>query len=279
MFALLTQRRQDAEAQSRRSTKPLGVFAPLRLSVEKTTKAEKISIYMTTHEQSVVRGAPLVQRHWPRLVALACWAVLAAGYLWYARTQDAGPEQLLALMRSGVFGPLVFIALFTLRPLIFFPASVLSVAGGLLFGLTGGLLYTVIGSNLSAMLAYVVGRYFGHSFLMRDEPTGALQRYALSMRQNSFQTVLLMRLLLLPYDVVNSFSGFLRTNWRAYFAATAIGSFPVTLSLVLVGVSGDVDLSTGKFALNPWLLVASALLIGASLLLSRHFRNRARLRC
>ncbi|MCL4862872.1 MAG: VTT domain-containing protein [Caldilineaceae bacterium] len=234
---------------------------------------------MTTHEQSVVRGAPLVQRHWPRLVALACWAVLAAGYLWYARTQDAGPEQLLALMRSGVFGPLVFIALFTLRPLIFFPASVLSVAGGLLFGLTGGLLYTVIGSNLSAMLAYVVGRYFGHSFLMRDEPTGALQRYALSMRQNSFQTVLLMRLLLLPYDVVNYFSGFLRINWRAYFAATAIGSFPVTLSLVLVGVSGDVDLSTGKFALNPWLLVASALLIGASLLLSRHFRNRARLRC
>lgn len=234
---------------------------------------------MTTHEQSVAPSAPLIQRHWPRLVALACWGGLAAGYLWYARTQDTGPEQLMALMRSGVFGPLVFIALFTLRPLIFFPASVLSVAGGLLFGLTGGLLYTVIGSNLSAMLAYVVGRYFGHSFLMRDEPTGALQRYALSMRQNSFQTVLLMRLLLLPYDVVNYFSGFLRINWRAYCAATAIGSFPVTLSLVLVGVSGDVDLSTGKFALNPWLLVTSALLIGASLLLSRYFRTRTRLQC
>lgn len=229
---------------------------------------------MQIHEHTVVHRTGLIQRHWPRLVALGLWLALAAIYFWYVRTHHVGPEQLLTALRSGVYGPIIFIGLYSLRPLIFFPASVLSVVGGLLFGLVGGLLYTVIGANLSALVAYVIGRYFGQNVLMNDESTGLLQRYTLRMRQNSFQTVLFMRLLLLPYDVVNYFSGFLRINWKAYLVATAIGSFPVTLSLVLIGVSGDVDLATGKFAINPWLLVISALVIGASLLLSRYFRRR-----
>jgi uncharacterized membrane protein YdjX (TVP38/TMEM64 family) len=86
-----------------------------------------------------------------------------------------------------------------------------------------------------------------------------------------------MRLLLLPYDLVNYLSGFLRIDWKAFLLATAIGSFPATISLVLIGVAGDLDdLVAGKFSLNPWALAGSVAMVGVSLLISRYLRRRER---
>jgi uncharacterized membrane protein YdjX (TVP38/TMEM64 family) len=41
------------------------------------------------------------------------------------------------------------------------PATVLTVTGGLLFGPLQGLIFVLIGENLSANLSYIVGKYFG----------------------------------------------------------------------------------------------------------------------
>jgi uncharacterized membrane protein YdjX (TVP38/TMEM64 family) len=173
--------------------------------------------------------------------------------------------------------PLIYIMLYLVRPLIFFPASLLSIAGGLFFGPLGGIIYTTIGANLSALVAYLVGHYFGRGVLETTESTHLLQRYANRMRQNSFDTVLIMRLLLLPYDLVNYLSGFLRIDWKAFLCATVIGSFPATVSLVLIGVAGDLDdLAAGKLSLNPWALVGSVAMVGVSLLISRALRRRER---
>jgi uncharacterized membrane protein YdjX (TVP38/TMEM64 family) len=164
--------------------------------------------------------------------------------------------------------------LYTLRPLIFFPASVLTVAGGFFFGTVAGTIYSVVAGSLAALTAYVVGRYFGRGLLMDDAASGLMQRYARRLRNNSLEAVLVMRFLLLPFDFVSYLAGFLRIDWKAYLFGTIVGSFPATLSLVLIGVSGDVDLQTGKFSINPWTLLASAVLMVASILVSRYFRRR-----
>jgi len=41
------------------------------------------------------------------------------------------------------------------------PATVLTVTGGLLFGPLQGLIFVLIGENLSANLSYIVGKYLG----------------------------------------------------------------------------------------------------------------------
>ncbi|MCA9939229.1 MAG: TVP38/TMEM64 family protein [Anaerolineales bacterium] len=219
------------------------------------------------------------RRHGAKLGALAFWALVLGGYWWYANRNGLTLQETLTLvahlLTGSIWGPLAYILLYALRPLIFFPATLLTVLSGFLFG-PWGILYTILGSNTSAMVAYGVGRYFGQGVLEGEENASVVQRYAQRMRQNSFETVLLMRLLFLPYDLVNYAGGFLRINWKAFLAATAIGSIPGTISFVLLGTSfGTLEaLLAGEYRLNPVTLVLSVALIAGSIALSRHFKKR-----
>ncbi|MGA9288427.1 MAG: TVP38/TMEM64 family protein, partial [Anaerobacillus sp.] len=46
------------------------------------------------------------------------------------------------ILSFGILAPIVYMIIYTIRPLIFFPASVLSIAGGLAFGALFGTIYT-----------------------------------------------------------------------------------------------------------------------------------------
>jgi uncharacterized membrane protein YdjX (TVP38/TMEM64 family) len=244
------------------------------------TQTKKAAHFMlnpnkVVESEGVFAPTLLLRRHWPKLTAMTLWAGVLVGFFWLAQTQGLSLLDALLLVRNSAYGPLWYIGLYTLRPLLFFPASILTIAGGLFFGPVGGLLYSTVASNLSALLAYVVGRYLGQGLLESSDSTSLVQRYANRMRRNSFETVLIMRLILLPYDLVNYLSGFLRIDWRAFLLATVIGSLPITLSLVLIGVAGDLEeLAAGKIALNPWALAGSVLFIGISLAVSRLIRRR-----
>lgn len=219
------------------------------------------------------------QKHGARLAALAFWLIVVGGYYWYARQNDLTLQDSIIQISNGLtgslFGPLLYILLYAVRPLIFFPATILTVLGGFLFGPIG-ILYTIIGSNSSAMVAYTVGRYFGQGVLEGNDDAGRVQQYTRRMRENSFETVLIMRLVFLPYDLVNYAAGFLKINWKAFLLATAIGSVPGTISFVLLGTSFGTleDLLNGQIKLNPAALLLSVGLIGASLVLSRYLKKR-----
>ncbi len=55
----------------------------------------------------------------------------------------------------GAVGPLVFIAIYALGAVLFAPGSVLTLAGGALFGPVGGTLYNLVGATLGATLAFL----------------------------------------------------------------------------------------------------------------------------
>ena len=50
------------------------------------------------------------------------------------------------VLSFGMYAPLIFIVLFTLAPLVFFPDGILALAGGLIFGFTIGSLNKLIGN-------------------------------------------------------------------------------------------------------------------------------------
>ena len=144
-----------------------------------------------------------------------------------------------------------------------------------------GTLVVVIGSNMSATLAYAFGRAFGQGILpAADSNTqgSSLHRYTDRLRDNAFSTVLLMRLIYLPYDLVNYLAGFLHVPYRPYLLASILGSLPGTLTFVLAGASLDIDsIFAGRFsiaAINPWTLVLSVLLFVAGLGISRLLQRR-----
>lgn len=219
------------------------------------------------------------RRHGTKIATLGLWVIVVGGYYLYARQNDLtfndAVTAIAEFLTESIYGPLLYMVIYALRPLFFFPATILTLLGGFLFGPIG-IIYTIIGSNSSAMVAYGVGRYFGRGVLEDEDENGFVQRYAQRMRDNSFETILIMRLIFLPYDLVNYAAGFLRINWKAFLAATAIGSVPGTVSFVLLGASfGTLDeLLAGEISLNPITLISSVAIIGLSLALSRYVRRR-----
>jgi len=227
---------------------------------------------------ATVKQPSFWRQHAQKGAALCVWLLLIGGYQWYAWRNELGPlealQQLVSLLATSPWGPLLFIAIYALRPLVLFSATVLTVGAGFVFGPVLGLIYTLVGSNISALVAYSVGRFFGQGMLNSNTQTSLVQRYTEQLRTNSFVTVLTMRFLFLPYDLVNYLAGFLRIDWRAFLLATILGSIPGTVAFVLAGASIEGDFSGGLPSVNPWVFVASAVIFVTSLLISRYLKRR-----
>ena len=86
-------------------------------------------------------------------------------------------------------------------------------------------------------------------------------------------TVFIMRLLFLPYDLVNYVCGALRIKWTSFLLATALGSLPGTISFVLLGASLE-SVDQGLDGINPWAIVASVAIFVVSIAISRLLRKR-----
>lgn len=226
----------------------------------------------------------LLARHWQKMVAAAIWLTLAGSFLTYSRiTGSSATETLRALVEllRTPLGPTLYILIYTLRPLAFFSAIVVTLLGGALWGPLWGTLFVIIGSNMSATLAYGFGRALGQGILPEGSQNmsgNVISRYAERLRTNAFSTVLIMRLIYLPYDLVNYLAGFLRVPYRAYILASILGSLPGTLTFVLAGASLNIDdIFSGRFAIsaiNPWTLIMSLVLFVVGLMISRLLQRR-----
>ncbi len=217
-------------------------------------------------------------RHWQKMVALVLWLTIGGGLWWYAASNNLTPVevvQALADLFQSPFGALIYILVYAIRPLLLFSAVVLTLAGGSIFGPVWGVVIVVIASNISAMIAYIVGRYFGEGLIEEgDESGGLMQKYAQRLRDNSFETVLIMRLIFLPYDLVNYLCGFLKIDWKAYLLATVLGSVPGTIAFVLFGASLDISEGITNPEFNPWTIAASVAIVFVSIMVSRYMKKR-----
>ncbi len=219
--------------------------------------------------------------HWQKFVALVLWVGVIAAYIGYANANDVSPwgwgalQHVLGLMQHPIYGPLIFVALYALRPLIFFSAAFLTIAGGSLFGPVLGSVYTVIGSNLSALIAYGIGRYLGEGLVDDVNESGIVKKYADRMRKDSFETIMIMRFIYLPYDLVNYLAGLLRIDWKAFLFASAIGAVPGTIAFSFFGASLDLTNYSGGLPEFDWrVLVIGVLIFFVSIGLSQYFKRR-----
>jgi uncharacterized membrane protein YdjX (TVP38/TMEM64 family) len=222
-------------------------------------------------------GKPFAKKNVQKIIALFFWAGVIAAYQWYARANDLTAFEvagrLLGFMTNAAWGPVVYVILYAVRPLILFPSTVLTLAGGFVFGPVLGVLYTIIASNLSSTIAYFVGRYFGEGLLKEGRGEHLIHSYATRMRANSFETVMVMRFIFLPYDAVSYLAGFLQIKYWPFILATALGSIPGTLAFIGFGASIEkFDGSLPK--LNPVTFGISVAVFIISLALSHLFKKR-----
>lgn len=213
-----------------------------------------------------------------RLFIIGAWLVIIVGWVWYQRSSGESAAEIgqsfVDSVRGAWWAIALYIGLYTVRPVVLFPATVLTLAGGILFGPVVGVIATIIGANLSALFAYWLAR----SIAPDRERDGAdrdrlLNRWADRMRNNSFSTILTMRFLFLPYDLVAYAAGFLRIAPLQFLAATAIGSLPGTVAFVLLGASIE-RIDEGVGGLDFKVLVISGVLFVTSLGTARWLKQR-----
>ncbi|MGP7816736.1 TVP38/TMEM64 family protein [Niallia sp. 01092] len=57
---------------------------------------------------------------------------------------------------SGIFAPIAFILFHTARQVLFIPPMIVCIAGGILFGITLGTIYSIIGLTLNCIFFYLI---------------------------------------------------------------------------------------------------------------------------
>lgn len=179
---------------------------------------------------------------WIIAIALLVFGTATLLYQWVDLNPGAIRDY---IVRFGWWAPIVFILLYTVRPLILFPASVLSVAGGLAFGTLPGMLYTIIGATFSALVAFFVAIRFGERFLNHFESADYKPIQA-KIEEDGFFYVLILRLIpLVNFDLVSYVSGLAKVKLTAFVLATVIGMIPGAFANNFLGSS----IASGDFKL------------------------------
>ncbi|MFS1514849.1 TVP38/TMEM64 family protein [Chengkuizengella sp. SCS-71B] len=141
------------------------------------------------------------------------------------------------ILSFGIWAPLLYIFLYTVRPLVFFPAIVLTLSGGYTFGPWWGTLYDLIGATLGACLAFVIARSLGRETIERWLGDKMKKMDDIS-EEKGFRTILFFRLVpLVPFDVINYGAGLSKVKLKDYALATLIGIIPGAFAYNYLGAS------------------------------------------
>lgn len=211
----------------------------------------------------------------PLIVGSCVWLSIIGIFVYFksvtGKDNLAIMKDIYALITQSAWGPLIYIVFYAFRPLIFFPATLLTFLSGVLFGVWGGFAYTMIGENMSASVAYLTGRFFGKNI-------PELKKSPIELDSDkAFSSILFTRLAFFPFDIVNYLAGFLRIPWIPFALATLIGIIPGALVFIIAGASvrvagGDVfDLSMVK--LDPRLLIVSGALFVVSFAFAKYLNK------
>ncbi len=150
------------------------------------------------------------------------------------------PEAIRKLILSfGWWGPAAYIFIYTIRPLLLFPAIILTLAGGLAFGPWWGTLYVIIGGLLGACLCFLIARSLGQDKMKKYlGQFPQIQAFDDQIAEHGFRTMLVMRIVpIFPYDPVSYLAGLSKMRFSDYAAATAIGMVPGAFAYNVLGYS------------------------------------------
>ena len=164
-----------------------------------------------------------------------------------------------ALQGLGGWAAIGYIGLFTLLPAVFFPVAVLALAGGLLFGLLLGSLYTFAGAILNCTLMFFLARYAGRTRMealiqKKLSPIWQLRLQNLNSTGGFLLLVILRLIPAVPYNLINYAFGLSAMKYSTYILASAIGIIPGTFAFINIG-DKVLDVTSPDFWIAIGLLV------------------------
>lgn len=181
----------------------------------------------------------LLRRHRHALLIIIYLLVIA--FLWYLPGvfHPKSVEDVRRwVMEFGVWGPLVYVLLYTVRPLLLFPSLLLNVAAGILFSPAIGIPCLLAGGLGSAALLFYMARTgIGSEFFdLHGGKWGTRIHHYLSDSAKNFQRMLWLRTVpLFPYDVISLVAGCTNMKFVTFAVTTLIGMVPGAVAYNILG--------------------------------------------
>jgi uncharacterized membrane protein YdjX (TVP38/TMEM64 family) len=138
-------------------------------------------------------------------------------------------------------------------------ATIMTLAGGFLFGSLLGMLYVNVGATSGATIAFLASRYLLRDWVEQKfgAKLGSIQE---GFARNAFSYLMTLRLIpLFPFFLVNLLSGLTRVEVQTYVAATALGIVPGSFVYAYAGRQLG-TLNSLKDIVSPNVLLAFTLL-------------------
>lgn len=151
----------------------------------------------------------------------------------------------------GVCGATLLMVLHSFVP---FPAELVAMANGMVYGPVWGTVITWTGAMLGAYLAFGLARWLGRPFvqtMVAQRHHEAMDRWA--ARQGGGILLFSRFVPVISFNLINYAAGLTSISWWTFTWATGLGILPLTFLMVLMGDG----LLSGETSLWLWLLGAA----------------------
>lgn len=142
------------------------------------------------------------------------------------------------ILSYGKFSAVIFLIIYTVKPIVFlFPASVLSILAGNIFGSSMAFFLSMGGCFLAANFAFFIARILGKPYVDKILKGKGLKLDE-SIEKHGFMIIMLMRLaFIFPYDPVSYAAGLTKMKYKKFILGSMLGVAPEMLAYAYLGKS------------------------------------------
>jgi uncharacterized membrane protein YdjX (TVP38/TMEM64 family) len=159
----------------------------------------------------------------------------------------------------GIWAPVVFIGVQFLQVVVFvIPGEVPQVAGGYLFGIVPGLIYSLIGIGLGSAFAFMVSRKLGLAFVTRLFGQTQVAKFERFISSNKAMVAFFLLFVIpgIPKDILCYVAGLSFLPLRLFLAISLVGRLPALIGSVVIGQAA---------ANQNWVMLAAIAIIASVL--------------
>jgi uncharacterized membrane protein YdjX (TVP38/TMEM64 family) len=152
------------------------------------------------------------------------------------------------LERLGPWAAVLFVGVYSVSTMLAIPSVMLTIVGGVWFGLYWGSLWSAMGATLGALGAFGLARSLLHDWVQhRFETHPLLVKFNQATAQNPFSFILMVRFApISPFTVVNFLFGLTKISGWVYTLGTLVGILPWVITYTWLGVAGQQTLRGGS---------------------------------
>lgn len=176
------------------------------------------------------------------LIAAVVLGFLLAGGLveesfWYAWWPHLSMQEIVSLIRSsGAWGVMASISVMVVHSFVPFPAELVAIANGMVYGPFWGTVVTWTGAMLGAFLAFGLARLLGRPFVRRVVSEKNNRRMDEWARTHAGGALLFSRFIpVIAFNLINYAAGLMNVSWWTFAWTTGLGILPLTALMVVMG--------------------------------------------